>query len=297
VDDPGRAFYVEPKPVSEAAAPGAMAVHNVDLDKLKRDGLPPAETMRRFEAWLQSEIPTTAQPVFVGFNAAFDWMFVADCFDRFLGRNPFSHTALDIKAYFMGLVGGAWHDTTKSSMARRYPDRPHLTHNALQDALDQAAVFRRIRDERPTPDRHPPLTDSAGRNLIGMSATQPVRRRGAARNTKQSGEWAGRVGNPSRDHPTLTPNRLFPLPAVKASRPRLPHRLSRQRRQINIHHPARQQRLGPLGRAGLDLGHDGDLARRRRLKRDRQEACVGECHQRGLHAMDMHNIKDVRPSC
>lgn len=165
VDDPGRSFYVELQPIGEAVAPEAMALHNLDLEKLKRDGLPPAEAMARFETWLQAEIPPDAQPVFVGFNAAFDWMFVADYFNRFLGRNPFGHTALDIKAYFMGLMGCAWRETTKSALARRYPEHPHLTHNALQDALNQAALFRRMRDERPTPDGRASLPDPGVRSL------------------------------------------------------------------------------------------------------------------------------------
>ena len=165
VDDPERSFYVELQPVGEETAPEAMAVHNLDLERLKRDGLVPNEAMRRFESWLQSEIPAPAQPLFVGFNAAFDWMFVADYFDRFLGRNPFGHTALDIKAYFMGLTGGAWRDTTKSALAARYPDQPHLTHHALQDALDQAALFRRMRDERPAVDGRSSLRESGDRSL------------------------------------------------------------------------------------------------------------------------------------
>ena len=151
VDDPARTFYAELQPIGEGATAEAMAVHNLDLERLKRDGLPPAEAMKQFEAWLEAVVPDGALPVFVGFNAAFDWMFVADYFDRFLGRNPFGHTALDLKAYFMGLTGGAWSDTTKGALAVRYPDHPHLTHNALQDAIDQAALFRRMRTEQSRP--------------------------------------------------------------------------------------------------------------------------------------------------
>jgi len=165
VDDPGHSFYVELHPVGEEVSPEAMAVHSLDLDQLKHEGLPPAEAMGRFEAWLRSEVPAQALPVFVGFNAAFDWMFVADYFDRFLGRNPFGHVALDLKAYFMGLTGGAWRDTTKSALAARYPEHPHLTHNALQDALDQAALFRRMRGDRPASDARAHQHDAGSRNL------------------------------------------------------------------------------------------------------------------------------------
>lgn len=148
VDDPARQFYVELQPASTASTPEAMQVHGLELERLRREGIPPGEAMGAFEAWLRAEIPQGVLPVFVGFNAAFDWMFVAEYFDRYLGRNPFGHTALDIKSFALGLLDGAWSDTTKRALARRYPDHPHLTHNALQDAIDQAALFRRLRAEQ-----------------------------------------------------------------------------------------------------------------------------------------------------
>ena len=66
--------------------------------------------MTRFAAWLESVTPPGARPVFVAFNAPFDWMFVNDYFHRFLGQNPFGHNALDMKAYYMGQSGGRWAD-------------------------------------------------------------------------------------------------------------------------------------------------------------------------------------------
>ena len=56
--------------------------------------------VRMLEEWLATELDGRP-PVFVGHNAAFDWMFVADCFERHLGRNPFGHSALDIKAHLL----------------------------------------------------------------------------------------------------------------------------------------------------------------------------------------------------
>ena len=66
---------------------------------------------------------------------------------RYLGRNPFGHSALDIKALYMGLTGAAWQDTHLAAMAERYQLDLELTHNALQDAIDQAQVFRRVLNE------------------------------------------------------------------------------------------------------------------------------------------------------
>ena len=151
VDDPAHTFYVELRPLSPAATEEAMQIHGLDMERLQREGVDPAEAMARFEAWLRAEVPADQLPVFVGFNAAFDWMFVADYFQRFLGRNPFGHTALDIKSYALGIHGGSWADTTRRALARRYPDHAHLTHHAVQDAHDQAALFRRLRADRLLP--------------------------------------------------------------------------------------------------------------------------------------------------
>jgi len=96
----------------------------------------------------------------VALNATFDWMFVNDYFHRFLQRNPFGHSALDIKAFYMGLAGVNWAQTSMKALAARYLSGRKLTHNALQDARDQGEVFRHILAEARA--RHPNLSTAAG---------------------------------------------------------------------------------------------------------------------------------------
>jgi ribonuclease T len=147
--EPTTTFYVELQPVHDAATPEAMRVGGFDLDELRERGVPPEEAMRRFADWLGHHTPPGAQPVFVGFNAAFDWMFVADYFHRFLGENPFGHKALDIKALYMGRNRTAFAETRFRDMAKHYRmEQGALTHNALEDALVQAALFRSVLDEQ-----------------------------------------------------------------------------------------------------------------------------------------------------
>jgi ribonuclease T len=148
VDDPARTFYVELQPVSSKAVPSALAVCHLSLETLAQTGAPPADAMARFERWLGDEIPRNQKPVFVAFNAVFDWMFVSDYFHRFLGRNPFGHSALDMKAFFMGMTGEPWRKTGMRHIAPYYQLDLALTHNALQDALDQADLFRRMLRQR-----------------------------------------------------------------------------------------------------------------------------------------------------
>ena len=148
VDDPARAFYVEVQPVNDNALSSALQVSGLTLEYLAEHGLPPAEAMAQFEAWIVRETPTGYRPVFVAFNAPFDWMFVCDYFYRYLGHNPFGHNALDIKALYMGLTGVHWHETSMAYVAARYLDGHPLTHNALHDAQDQAEIMRKLLAER-----------------------------------------------------------------------------------------------------------------------------------------------------
>lgn len=139
--EPRQTFYVELQPTSLHFDPQAVAISGLDLAELSKTGLPPEEAMTRFEAWLIEVLPAGSKPVFVAFNAPFDWMFVSDYFYRFLGRQPFGHAALDIKAFYMGMSGGAWAETSMKYVSQRYLDDRHLTHNALKDAIDQADIF------------------------------------------------------------------------------------------------------------------------------------------------------------
>ena len=59
-------------------------------------------------------VAKAAKPVFVGFNAPFDWAFVNFYFQQYLGDNPFGIGAIDIKSYYMGMSGGTWEDTRSS---------------------------------------------------------------------------------------------------------------------------------------------------------------------------------------
>ncbi|HYO51085.1 MAG TPA: 3'-5' exonuclease [Chloroflexia bacterium] len=147
VAEPERTFYIELQPVNSNAEKEALAVHGLSLEKLRVAGVPPADAMAQFEAWLAREIPPPVRPLFVAFNAPFDWMFVNDYFHRFLGRNPFGHNAIDVKAYYMGLSGSYWADTSLDKLLPRYVGPAKLTHNALDDAKDQAAIFRVLLEE------------------------------------------------------------------------------------------------------------------------------------------------------
>ncbi len=146
VDEPSAAFYVELQPVNEEADAGALAVGGLSLATLAETGVPPRAALVQFEAWVLAHTPEDSRPVFVGFNAAFDWMFINDYFHRFLGHNPFGHNALDIKAFYMGVTGVRWSQTTLAHVAAHLNQPCSLTHNALADAQVQAQLFGALLD-------------------------------------------------------------------------------------------------------------------------------------------------------
>ena len=155
VDDPERSFYLELKPLSEAFLEESLAVSGLSMEKLAVEGIDPAVAMQRFADWIAEVAPAGTAPIFVGFNAPFDWMFVDHYFQRFLERNPFGHSALDIKSYYLGMAGGTWAGTSMRVLSPLYLGGVHLTHNALGDARDQAKLFSLMKAEavaRHTPE-------------------------------------------------------------------------------------------------------------------------------------------------
>jgi ribonuclease T len=145
-DRPRRTFYVELKPVNSDAMEEALKVCQLSMSELEANGLKPEEAMEKFETWLVEVVPEDFRPVFVAFNAAFDWMFVTHYFHHYLGRNPFGHDALDLKSFYMALHGVPWAETSMHFVAPRYLGERKLTHHALQDALNQADIFQRMLD-------------------------------------------------------------------------------------------------------------------------------------------------------
>lgn len=104
----------------------------------RRDPRPPAEVMPAYAAWLEA-LP--GRPVFVGYPAGYDFMFVYWYLMRFAGRSPFSHSALDIKTLAMALLGCGYREATKRRMPKRWFDALPHTHVAVDDAVEQGALF------------------------------------------------------------------------------------------------------------------------------------------------------------
>ena len=83
--------------------------------------------MKDYLRWLKA-LP--GKPVFVGYPAAYDFMFVYWYLIRFTGESPFSHSALDIKTFAMALLGRGYRESTKRNMPRQWFDKTPHTHVA-----------------------------------------------------------------------------------------------------------------------------------------------------------------------
>ena len=104
----------------------------------------PSEAMYRYLAWLKQ---LEGKLVFVGYPVAYDFMFVYWYLIKFTGESPFSHSALDIKTLAMVGLQKTYKQSTKRNMPSRwFDDLPH-THKALDDAIEQGAMFCNILKE------------------------------------------------------------------------------------------------------------------------------------------------------
>lgn len=140
---PENGFSCLLKPTSDNVVPEALAVTGFSLDKLQREGDDPKKAMASFAKWV-TDCSDSGTPVFVGLNAAFDWSFINYYFIRYYGSNPFGIAALDIKALFMGTHGCSWQETRSSNMKKITGALTEGTHDALEDAMYQAELFRLI---------------------------------------------------------------------------------------------------------------------------------------------------------
>lgn len=124
-----------------ATQPEAWLACRTNLEK-------PEAAMRRYVDWIGT-LP--GNPVFVGYPAGFDFLFVYWYLIRFVGSSPFSFSALDIKSYAMAVLGTDYRATTKRHMPKAWFDRLPHSHVALDDAIEQGALFCNIL--RATPAR------------------------------------------------------------------------------------------------------------------------------------------------
>lgn len=138
-------FYTELRPQGTEYVAEALAVAQLDRDRLLREGLDPAEAMGQFTAWVAAAA-RGGRPVMVAYPASFDWPWVAAYLGRYTpGVAPFGFSSvLDMKTMYVTKAGVRIGKAAKRAMpAHLLSNRPH-THHALDDAVEQAELFANL---------------------------------------------------------------------------------------------------------------------------------------------------------
>jgi DNA polymerase III epsilon subunit-like protein len=148
VGDLSKTFYVELKPDKLESDEEAVRVCGFTLNYLQTYGMNPKLAMQKFANWLKK---LKGKPIFVGFPLGFDRMWVYTYFKKYGIEDPFGRTCngIDIKTVAMIKLGIPYTDTTK----RKLRDilgawGGQHTHNALDDAKEQALLFERLMQYR-----------------------------------------------------------------------------------------------------------------------------------------------------
>jgi hypothetical protein len=138
-------FYRELKPISERFQPDALRINGLDRDRLIREGDDPARAMTDAARWVRS-VAGGARPVLVAFPLSFDWTWLYWYFVAFSrDGSPFNHSScFDIKTAYAVKTRLPIARAGRASIAQALKSsRPH-THNALDDAIEQAEVFANV---------------------------------------------------------------------------------------------------------------------------------------------------------
>jgi hypothetical protein len=146
-DPTERTFYRELKPIVNDFEPAALKAARLDREALKRDGAEPEAAMRGALDWIAAQAGEAggARPVLVGYPVVFDWMFLYWYFIRFAGESPFGFSgALDIKTIYQQKAKVTLDHAGRNDLPDELQaSHPH-THNALDDAVEQAEIFNRV---------------------------------------------------------------------------------------------------------------------------------------------------------
>ena len=112
------------------------------LEVLEGSGAEPSEAMADFAEWIKTNT-NGYKPIEAAAPIKFDGMFTAWYFDNFYKKkNPLGYSGEDMNSFYRGLVKNqnARMKDLKLKDERRHP------HNSLEDAIQQAKIFRKVLD-------------------------------------------------------------------------------------------------------------------------------------------------------
>jgi Exonuclease len=140
-----QSFYREVRPISNNYEIEALRVNGIDRDRLCREGEDPHVALTEAAQWVR-EVAGQRKPVLVAYPLSFDWSWLYWYFVRFSASgSPFNHSlCFDMKTAYAVKAHVPISSAGKSKLLPWLrPTRTH-THNALDDAIEQAEIFANI---------------------------------------------------------------------------------------------------------------------------------------------------------
>lgn len=140
-----RHLYVELRPISNNFEVEALQVNGLDRNRLMTEGQDPQDAMTLASEWIRTQ-SRGGQPVLVAFPLSFDWTWLYWYFVNFSKNgSPFEHSrCLDLKTAYAIKANVPICQSGKSRIPAIFKGAHVHTHNALDDAIEQAELFGNI---------------------------------------------------------------------------------------------------------------------------------------------------------
>jgi hypothetical protein len=137
-------FYTELRPISEEFQAEALAVNGLDRARLVRDGEDPAHAMKRAGDWIWQRAEG-GTPILIAYPLSFDWSWLYWYFVRFCGASPFNHSrCFDLKTAVSMTTNVPVSQSSRSQLPPELRGSRTHSHNARDDAVEQAEIFARL---------------------------------------------------------------------------------------------------------------------------------------------------------
>jgi hypothetical protein len=114
--------------------------HQEAYEACRQDLQQPSNAMHSFAKWVR-KTHGSSKPVVVCYPAGYDFTFLYWYLMKFTGKSPFSFSALDVKTYAMAMLKKEYRQCSKRAFPKRWFDKLPHTHVALDDAIEQGAMF------------------------------------------------------------------------------------------------------------------------------------------------------------
>jgi len=140
-----KSFYRELRPISDEFQVEALRVNGLDRERLLREGSAPSAAMTEAAEWVTA-LAGRARPILVAYPLSFDWSFLYWYFTRFSNAgSPFNHSqCFDIKTAFAVKARIPIATAGRKQLMPSLRSNGIHTHNALDDAIEQAEVFANL---------------------------------------------------------------------------------------------------------------------------------------------------------